>query len=144
MKKLNFLFLFFFTSIFLFIKAQDSDVAFVGNSSYTISSKEIKVEIQKIKNYDDEYRSGTLVLELYFSKNKYDGDNIEGYKVAEKKLGELGSGKKFKNIEFSTPWIKVPPRGEYYVTLLLLEYGDDDKYWIVDDVRFDNKRTVDF
>lgn len=144
MKNLQILFTIFLSTIFLNANAQSSDINFDGTASFVITSKEIKIEVQKIKNFQDDTETGTLKLTLYLSKDRYAGGRITGYKVAEKKLGELRSGKKFKNIKFNSPWLVVPPMGEYYVTLILSEYGDDEEYWIVDDIRFTNKQTVDF
>lgn len=86
------------------------------------------------------FTSGTLQLKLYWTETKYESGSILGYVMADYILGTLDGGDSFVNVSF-TSTKGYPPHGSYYVTLVLLEYQNDG-YYIIDHLNFDNMITV--
>lgn len=121
---------------------ETGDVEIVGRWSYSytngtnITTIVASKDGGKIENTRPDGTSGTLQLKLYFTSQKHDGGSINGYAMADSKLGELEAGHYFHNITF-TDTEGYPPYGYYYVTLVLLEY--DGEYYIKDYLNFDDK-----
>ncbi len=81
-------------------------------------------------------KSGSLRLKLFLTSSKYNGGDINGYVMADYLLDDgdpLEGGHYYHSVIFSDTE-GFPPYGEYYVTLVLLEY--DGEYYIEDYLNF--------
>lgn len=101
------------------------------------STEQICVYGDKIANYRNGGKSGTLKLAVYASKKPYSGGYINGYCLFEKSLGQLSGGYNFTNLN-KIGNLNCPPSGEYCMVLLLLEYSAYNGYEIVDYMNFNN------
>ena len=127
------------------IAANATDLSLVGSWSYEISqsNETVRVYGDKIKNSSSGGHSGSIKLALYLTTSKYYGGSISGYALGEYRFNPdyLNGGQYFYNIDKTTSFSVTPPDGDYYVTLLLLEYQSND-FYIVDYVTFNN--TISF
>jgi hypothetical protein len=106
------------------VKAQSIDMS--GSVSYqVISPTTLNLKVQKIENYRllGTY-SGTLVLQGWASRARYNGGTIFGYKLAQVTLGQLNGGFYWSNINKNAVFTAPPfhEKGLFYITMMLAEY----------------------
>ncbi|WP_143085112.1 hypothetical protein [Pseudoalteromonas denitrificans] len=114
-----------------------SGIDLSGKYSYDINNSSITLNADKISNNRTSGVSGTLSIELWASTSVYSGGKINGYKVADHRLGELKAGAAYANISSGTVAFSEPPAGTYYITMLVTEHNNG----IVDYGTFSETRT---
>ncbi|MCT4599983.1 MAG: hypothetical protein N4A32_03705 [Marinifilaceae bacterium] len=115
-----------------------------GEWGYTFSQKMDKLSIRghRIVNSGVNGRSNKLKLSLYLCSNRYDNHSLSGYSFAEKDLSPLTSGYYYYDINYTKNIKMNIPNGIYHVVLVLTEYKNDGKYYIVDYMNFSNTITI--
>lgn len=126
----------------------ENGVELSGNWGYQIdySQQNVRITGAKIENKATEGKSGTVKLSLYLTKTKYSGGSITGYALIDYQLDQLQGGYYYHDINRTINFNVNPPSGNYYVTLLLMEYTDNGfvikDYLCFDDLlAFDDRRT---
>ena len=109
-----------------------------GNWGYSIRGDQITLYGDKIVNQNYGGYSGTLKVALYATKYPYSGGYISGYKLYEMKLESLSAGYSYNNVS-NTGYCSYPPKGVYFLTILMLEYNY--KYEIIDHISMDGYST---
>lgn len=112
--------------------ASAGNAAFVaGNYEITPSADDTSavVQVASIRNTTATTTSGSLGFELWYSSTPYSGGTIDGYKVAASYLpigncssSQLAPGQSCTAITV-TDLLTVPPAGNYYPVLLLVEFS---------------------
>ena len=120
--------------LILIFSVEISAQSLSGSWGYKISGKQITLYGDKIRNYNNGGRSGTLKLAIYATNYPYNGGSINGYKLYETQLEPLDAGYSYNDIS-NTGWCTYPPKGSYSLTILLLEYSYN--YEIVDYISMD-------
>ena len=105
-----------------------------GSWGYKIDGKQITLYGDKITNYNNGGRSGTLKVAIWATNYPYNGGTINGYKLYEYQLDPLDAGRYYYDVS-NTGWCTYPPSGSYSLTILLLEYSYN--YEIVDYISMD-------
>lgn len=116
--------LFFVTTAFA------TDVVFQGSGGYSISSTQssVSVNFSRIQNISQNTTSGSLYIQLWASPDNNPAGS--GYSLTRNLSisnfngggnGTLRPGASFTNIRINTTY-NAPPRGRYYVFLILAEY----------------------
>lgn len=118
-----------------------------GNWSYSMDFSEQTTHITGAKIINNESStSGTVKISLYLTDTKYAGGSINGYALANYKFDQLEGGYYYHDVDKQLNFDASPPSGNYYVTLLLLEYTNDGfiirDYLSFDDLlAFDSRKT---
>lgn len=142
-RKIVLLFLLVFT---LGLNMNAQDIKLSGNWGYTYSlpNNKVRIEGDKIENNSQNGTSGSLKLSLYLTETRYDGQGINGYVVSNKTMKPLKANYYLYDLDYTFASKKNTPTGYYYVTLVLLEYGSDNKFCIVDYLNFDKRIRIDY
>nr|WP_321486265.1 zinc finger-like domain-containing protein [uncultured Draconibacterium sp.] len=122
-----------------------SDLKLLETWSYSVDwgNNNIRVKGGKIKNNDEAGSSGTIKIIIFLTTTKYDLESSpNGYIFAEYKFKPLDAGHQYYNIN-KTLSIRNKPQngGNYYVTIMLLEYSNEG-YVIIDYLNFKGYITV--
>ena len=120
----------------LFISTYAKELGFSGQTSYQRSGSTVTLVSNTIHNNRDGGTSGTLKLMLWATPAPYDGENINGFVVAQTELGSLLGNTYFPNISRTVSFL-TPSAGSYFMTLTLSEYRDGH-YQIVDYMNYSN------
>lgn len=123
-------------------------VKLLGSWGYQIdySQQNVRITGAKIENSATEGKSGTVKLSLYLTTTKYTGGSITGYALIDYQLDQIEAGYYYHDINRVINFNVNPPSGNYYVTLLLMEYTDNGfvikDYLCFDDLlAFDDRKT---
>jgi hypothetical protein len=108
-----------------------------GKLSFKIIGERCNLKAGLVKNTRTGGTSGNLRLRLWATKKRYTGGVISGYAVATRSLRRLDAGKRITGIKGKVAF-KKPPRGRYFMTLVLEEFRDG-RYQIVDTATFTKK-----
>lgn len=85
--------------------------------------------------------TGGLDLEIWFTEERYEGGEIEGYRVAQARLGSL-SGQSELTFIRETVTFTLPPGGTYHSTMVLTEDRQNGEI-VLDYSTFDDTVNVD-
>ena len=110
-----------------------------GSWGYRISDHYITLYGDKIENQNNGGRTGTLKVAIYATNYRYNGGSLNGYLLYEYKLDPLDAGYYYSDVS-QRGWCTYPPRGTYFLTIVLLEYITYD-YEIVDYVTMDQTQS---
>ena len=116
-----------------------SEHPFDGSWGYRISDHYITLYGDKIENQNNGGRTGTLKVAIYATNYRYNGGSLNGYLLYEYKLDPLDAGYYYSDVS-QRGWCTYPPRGTYFLTIVLLEYITYD-YEIVDYVTMDQTQS---
>ena len=106
-------------------------LSIAGSTRYKLRGNQVTIYAQKIANNSPVgTHSGTIKLQLWATRRQYTGGTLNGYKLAEIKVGVLNGGNVFREIN-RTVYYKRPPAGSYYMTLVLAEH-DHGRYYTAD------------
>jgi hypothetical protein len=111
---------------------------FNGTVRYDFANQETEVVLSAdlIDDTSKENATGTLQVELWATSAPYESGQIQGHMLGSAKLEGLAPGQFYKNLRRTVPYT-APPRGTYYITMLLLEYRAG-RYVIVEHRNFNN------
>jgi len=127
------------------LNAQETNlgIKLSGNWSYSMdfSAQTAHITGDKIVN-NASSTSGTVKISLYLTDTKYAGGSINGYALANNKFDQLEGGYYYHDVDKQLNFDASPPSGNYYVTLLLLEYTNDG-FVIRDYISFENLLAFD-
>ncbi len=112
-----------------------------GTVGYATSGSKVTITADNIINNRNGGKSGTLMLMLWATDNVYNGGTITGYVFGSKRLDPLDSGYQYTDIKHKVNYVE-PPKGDYYVTLTLNEYEDDETWLIYDWRNFGGEFSV--
>ena len=98
----------------------DTGISMSGNVSYEVSNSIITLNVGRIDN-NTTRTSGTLTLTLWATKQA--SPSGQGFNLGSVDLGELTSGEYYYNIN-QQAYFTSPPDGQYYLHVLLEEYGN--------------------
>lgn len=105
-----------------FAFASDLKLKDTWHYSIDYNNKTIKITGGKISNKSD-YTSGTIKLAVFI--NRISSNDGKGYYLAEYKLEPLEGGYYYYDTKRTLDFQVVPPNGEYFIKLYLLEYTED-------------------
>ena len=122
-------------------------IGFEGNFTYDLKNEFHRgtIKLPKINNKRNGGTSGTLRLEVWLLKDRYQGAlQFKGHKIYTRQLGTLQGGWAYNNLKYDFEWEMKPPPGDYYVVFLLLEYNPSGglDYALADYLTFHQKFTV--
>ena len=114
------------------------DIDLECSCSYRIDGDVITFGAAAVANTRSGGTSGTLTLKMWATSAPYRGGTINGYLLAEERLGELMGGYRYTSLSY-TASLEAPPAGTYYITMTVTEYDGQD--YIMDYVTFDDPAT---
>lgn len=125
---------------------QTSNMKLEGNITFNYTSEDLTLGVERIVNSDSYGYSGALKLAVYFSSQPYSGKGkINGTKVFEVETNKIRAGYYHGGTRLTSEWLKKPLDGEYYVTVVLLEYDQrDERYYIVYSTNFSKKANITY
>lgn len=136
--------LFLLFSVLTVIAAKaSSDVQLIGTWGYSIIDGKVRVTGDRIENFSDNGRTGTLQIKLFLTETKYSGGGISGYVALGSQFDPLVAGAYHYGIDVTQNLPNTIPSGTYYVTLVLLNYIDGE-YLVTDHVNFENMITLSY
>ena len=123
----------------LFIFAYAKDLQFSGYTSYKRYGGVMNLSADTVRNNRSQGVSGDLKIMLWATTRKYRGGQINGYVVAESRLGRLRGNNYFPRVSRDASFY-APPMGRYFMTLTLSEYRYG-RYEVVDYINYKRKET---
>jgi len=123
----------------LFIFAYAKDLQFSGYTSYKRYGGVMNLSADTVRNNRMQGVSGDLKIMLWATHRPYRGGNINGYVVAQSRLGRLRANNFFPRVSRDASFY-APPRGRYFMTLTLSEYRYG-RYEIVDYINYKRKES---
>lgn len=120
--------------------ASEGGLVLNGSWSFNVGKTTVRITGNEITNESDYETSGSILLEMYLTKQKYDGNSLSGQKVFSRSYKSLEPNSYFGPIDLTHDILPVNP-GTYYVTLAVLEYVDGE-YMVVDYLNFDAMCTI--
>jgi hypothetical protein len=125
--------------------AQTKQLAFTGWNEYQIDfgSNTGSIKVEKINNYRNGGKSGSLYIQVWLLPAPYRGQAMEGYKLADIHIGQLNGGYMMTGMNYPISWDMNVPAGSYYVSFFLVEYNPrpGGNFWVEDYLNFDQKAT---
>jgi hypothetical protein len=136
-----------FSILFLFAGfslTASSDVRLEGDWTCNISTANSTVHItgEKIANESDHGRSGSLILKLYLTDEKYYGGNISGISPFAENFDPLEAGDYYYDIDKTQELSREVSAGTYFITLVLLNKIEGE-FKITDYLNFSNPVTFE-
>lgn len=111
-----------------------------GSWSFNVGKTTVRITGDEITNESDYETSGSFLLEMYLTKQKYDGNSLSGQKVFSRSYSSMEPNSYYGPIDITHDILPVNP-GTYYVTLAVLEYVDGE-YMVADYLNFDAMCTI--
>jgi len=111
-----------------------------GSWSFNVGTATVRITGDEITNESDYETSGSILLEMYLTKQKYDGNSLSGQKVFTRDYKSLEPNSYYGPIDLTHDILPVNP-GTYYVTLAVCEYVDGE-YVVADYLNFDAMCTI--
>lgn len=112
-----------------------------GSWSFNVGKTTVQITGDEITNESDYETSGSILLELYLTKQKYDGNTLSGQKVFSSAFNPLEPNSYYGPVSRTQDILPANP-GTYYVTLVLCQYKDDE-YVMSDYLNFDATCTIE-
>ncbi|MEA2029879.1 MAG: hypothetical protein U9N49_13030 [Campylobacterota bacterium] len=134
LRKIAFISLFI---IFLSSFASAKSLYFDGYTSYDWYGNNLTLQADYIRNTRNA-RTGTLKMQLWATRYKYRGGYLDGYVLGEVEIGELHANRYYRNMSRTT-YMRKPPRGSYFLTLVLAEFQHNGRYQTIDYVSYRKK-----
>jgi hypothetical protein len=103
-----------------------ADVRFDGAPSFSIAKSKVTIVAPRIVN-NSPTNSGLLRLQVRATTTPFTGPDTEGYVIATRGLGSLGSGADL-SVSNAVNFV-APPNGQYYTTMTLEEFAGGQ--WVV-------------
>lgn len=111
-----------------------------GSWSFNVGKTTVRITGNEITNESDYETSGSFLLEMYLTKQKYDGNSLSGQKVFSRSYKSMEPNSYYGPIDITHDILPVNP-GTYYVTLAVCEYVDGE-YVVADYLNFDAMCTI--
>lgn len=124
-------------SLFLFAYAKD--LQFSGYTSYKRYGGTMNLSADTVRNNRMQGVSGDLKIMLWATRDKYRGGYINGFVVAQSRIGRLRGNNFFSRVSRDASFY-APPRGRYFMTLTLSEYRYG-RYEIVDYINYNRRES---
>jgi len=121
-----------------------SNLKLLDSWSYNVdmANNTIRITGGKIANKNTEGKSGTIKMIIYLTTSKYDSKtNQDGYILAEYKFKPLEAEHHYENIDKTLLLSNKPSDGDYYASIMILEYTNDD-FEIKDYLNFNGYMAV--
>lgn len=99
----------------------------------------IDISVAKISHHRAG-RTGSLRLSAWATKEPYNGGMLRGYELGAVEKKALDPGYAYTNVQ-NVAKFNAPPDGDYYVCLVLSEFGSDKKYSVVDHLPASKRST---
>ncbi|MCE9520186.1 MAG: hypothetical protein K8R87_11630 [Verrucomicrobia bacterium] len=89
----------------------------------------VDIEVAKI-THRRTGNTGDLKLSVWATKEPYHGGALNGYEIGSVMKKPLAPGYSYTDVKNTAKYI-APPEGNYYVNIILLEFGSDRQYSVV-------------
>ena len=118
-----------------------SNVSYSWNgNNYT--DRKVTIKIGRLQN-ESAHHSGAVKLNFWYCITAYNGNNIDGYIMAESiydSSGSRGNQYGWSDVKFTMDMDGNPPTGDYFPVLTVNELDEDGSWYIVGYYNFDKKK----